>query len=195
MYCSWNVDHDRQIVLSFWTVFCPFIPPTPKIKQPKIPKFWKNKKQLKILSFYTRIPKSTIIWYMVPEKSNTTEFFVILTIFCLFTPYKPEKSKFWKKWKTCLEISFYTSVPKIKIICYIAPDIWHLTDVINIFHFGLFFALLTPPSSLHNSPNNKHFGCNFSSWANFCPLTPLTARKMKIKNPQNAWRYSHFTQL
>ena len=94
-------------------LFCHFGPffallshPTPKIKQPKIPKFWKNKKQLKILSFYTRIPKSTIIWYMVPEKSSTTEFFVILTIFCLFTPYKPEKSKFWKNEKNALRYHF-----------------------------------------------------------------------------------------
>ena len=123
-------------------------------------------------------------------------------IFCHFDNFLPIyplqtwKIKILKKRKKCLEISFYTSVPKIKIICYIAPDIWHLTDVINIFHFGIFFALLTPPPlSLHNSPNNKYFGCNFSSWAIFCPLTPLTARKMKIKKTQNAWRYSHFTQL
>ena len=37
------------------------------------------------------------------------------------------------------------------------------------------------PPSLHNNPNNKNLGCNFSSWAIFCRLTPLTARKMKIK--------------
>ena len=44
-----------------------------------------------------------------------------------------------------LEISlFYTSVPKSMIICYTVPEIWHVTDVIVIFHFGLFFALLPP---------------------------------------------------
>ena len=37
--------------------------------------------------------------------------------------------------------SFYTSVPKIMIICYTVPQIC-VTDVIVIFHFGLFFALL-----------------------------------------------------
>ena len=27
---------------------------------------------------------------------------------------------------------------------HIITDIWHITDVIDIFHFGLFFALLPP---------------------------------------------------
>ena len=68
-----------------------------------------------------------------------------------------------------LEISsFYTSVPKIMIICYTVPEIWHLTDVIVIFHFGLFFVLLPP-----NSPKNKNFK----------------------KNGRNNWRYHNFTQL
>ena len=38
------------------------------------------------------------------------------------------------------------------IICCTVPEIWHMTDVIVIFHFGLFFALLTP-----NSPKNQNF--------------------------------------
>ena len=38
------------------------------------------------------------------------------------------------------------------IICYIVPEIWHVTDVIVIFHFGLFFALIPP-----NSPKNQNF--------------------------------------
>ena len=54
-----------------------------------------------------------------------------------------------------LEISsFYTSVQKIMIICYTVPEIWHLTDVIVSFHFGLFFALL-PPNSLKNKNFKK----------------------------------------
>ena len=87
--------------------FLPFYPtPPPKYNNQKYQNFEKIKKQLKILSFYTRVPKSTIIWYMVPERSSTTEFFVILTIFCLFTPYKPEKSKFWKNEKNALRYHF-----------------------------------------------------------------------------------------
>ena len=41
-------------------------------------------------------------------------------------------------------LSFYTSVPKTMIIWYTVPEIWHEADVIDIFHFGLFFALLPP---------------------------------------------------
>ena len=48
--------------------------------------------------------------------------------------------------------SFYTSVPKIMIIGYTVPETWHVTDVIVIFHFGLFFAL-----SPRNSPKNDTF--------------------------------------
>ena len=40
--------------------------------------------------------------------------------------------------------SFYTSVPKLMIIYYTVPEIWCVTDVIDLFHFGLF-----------NSPKNK----------------------------------------
>ena len=40
---------------------------------------------------------------------------------------------------------------KIMIICYTVPEIWHMTDVISVFHFGLFFALLPP-----NSPKNQN---------------------------------------
>ena len=82
MYGSWNIEHDQQNFLSFWTIFCPF------------------------------------------------------------TPVTTQKVKISKNWKMFLEISsFYTSVPKIMIICYTVPEIWHVTDLI-IFHFGLFFVLL-----------------------------------------------------
>ena len=30
------------------------------------------------------------------------------------------------------------------IIGYTVPEVWHVTDVIVIFHFGLFFVLLPP---------------------------------------------------
>ena len=65
------------------------------------------------------------------------------TIFCPFAPLITQKIKILKKWKNHLEIlSFYTSAPKFMIICYTVPQIWCVTDVIVIFHFGLFYALL-----------------------------------------------------
>ena len=84
IFGSWDIECNRQIVLSFWMVFCPSPPTTLKIK---ISKKWKN--HLKIPSFYKSVPKIMIIWYTVRE-------------------------------------------------------IWHVMDIIVIFHFGLIFALLTP---------------------------------------------------
>ena len=88
---------------------------------------------------------------------------------------KTENFKKMKKNKKHLEISsFYTSVPKIMIICNTVLEMWHMTDVIIIiigyavleiwyvtyvivvFHFGQFFALLSPP----NNPNKE----NFKKW-------------------------------
>ena len=63
--------------------------------------------------------------------------------FCPFTLLRTQKVKIKKKWKKNLEISsFYTSVPKIMIICYTVPEIWCVMDEIVLFHFGPIFALL-----------------------------------------------------
>ena len=146
----------------------------------------------------------TIIWYMVPEISTATDRFFLYSL-------TARKIKISNKWKTHVQISsFYTSALKIMIIIYTVPEIWHVTGVIVLFHFGLFFVLYP-----HNSQKNKNFkktkkdprdiiishrctkthdhmlccswdllreGCNsyFSLWAIFCPFTPLTAQKTKI---------------
>ena len=90
-------------------------------------------------------------------------YFSFLGNFLPFYPHPPplpppltdQKIKISKKWKKRLEISsFNTSVSKIMIICFTVAEIRHVTDVIVIFHFGLFSALLTPPPS---SPKNKYF--------------------------------------
>ena len=70
--------------------------------------------------------------------------------------WKTRKIRLFKKWKKLLEkTSFYTSVPKIIIICYTVPEIWCVRGVIVIFHFRLFFAFLTPTPP--NSPKNDNF--------------------------------------
>ena len=76
----------------------------------------------------------------------------ILGNFLPFYPLNsPKNENFKKNGRKHLEI-FYTIVPKVMIIGFTLPEIWHVTDVIVIFHFGPFFALLPP-----NSPKNEHF--------------------------------------
>ena len=62
--------------------------------------------------------------------------------------------------KKCMEISsFYTSVPKVMIICYTVPEKWHMTGVIFNFHFGLFLALFSPKNQ--NFKKIKHLEISF----------------------------------
>ena len=79
---------------------------------------------------------------------NRQSFFSCWTIFCPLTPLPSpplttQKIKILKKWKKHLEISpFYITFPRIMIRCYTASEIWRMTDVLFIFHFGLFFGIL-----------------------------------------------------
>ena len=87
---------------------------------------------------------------MAPDIWSTTEriFLSFWTTFCPFTPLTTQKIEILKKWKNRLEISsFYTSVPKIMIIFYTVPEIWHVTDVI-CFSFWAILLPLYPPRSL-----------------------------------------------
>ena len=129
MHGSWDMECGGQNFL-FWTIFSPFtLLTTPK--------------PLQILSFYKCVTQMKIRWCMVPQTwSAKDRIFVILDHFLPFYPKTTWKIKILKKWKNSLEIlSFYKSVPKIMIICSTVPEIWLVTDVVFIFHFGLFFAL------------------------------------------------------
>ena len=59
MYVSWVMEQNRQNLLSFWAIFCPFI------QRIKILKKWK--KLLEISSFNTNVPKIMISWCTVPR--------------------------------------------------------------------------------------------------------------------------------
>ena len=76
---------------------------------------------------------------MVPEIGNAREFFCHLAPLFAFLPSPPPISPRNKNIKKIKKTPFYTSAPKIMIIGYTVPEIWHMTDVIVIFHFGLFF--------------------------------------------------------
>ena len=86
-----------------------------------------------------------IICYTIPEIWCVTDVIIFHfgPICCPYTPLTARKIKILKIWKNRLEISsFYTGVTNIMIICYTVPEIWRVTDIIVIFHFGLIFALL-----------------------------------------------------
>ena len=145
--------YDIWFLGSSLAIFCPFTPL--KWKYHKIEKKKKKKKYLEI-SFYTSVPKIMIIGYTVPEIWHMMDVIIIfLGYFLPFYCSNHQKNENVKKIKKHLEISwFYTSAGKFMIICYTAPEIWCMIDLIVLFHFGLFFALLPPPCCPPHPPNS-----------------------------------------
>ena len=140
----------------FFVIFSHFLPSYPltawKMKISKKKK--KMKKRPKKLGDIITLQKCTknhdhrlyCSWDTAHYRCN---YFSIWAILLPFMPLTAQKMKISKKWKKCPEMSsFYTSATKIMIICYIVPEIWHVMDVIVIFHFGQFFALSPPLPSL-----------------------------------------------
>ena len=115
MYDSWDMEHDRQKFLSFWTLFCPFTPlTTQKIK------ILKNcTKYVEISSFYTCVPKITIIWYIYGswdtewDRHNLLSFWAIS---CPFTHLTAQESKFNKNEKISGDIIILHKCTKIYYI-------------------------------------------------------------------------------
>ena len=68
-------------------------------------------------------------------------FFSFWNFFLPFYPTNNLKIKFSKNEKSLEISSFFRSVQKLMILCYTVPEIWHVMNVIIIFHFWLFFAL------------------------------------------------------
>ena len=149
---------DVIVTFDFMLFFAPFTLIT--AQKMKISKKWKKHVEKK------KMPGEIIIlhkctknhdhmlycsWDMVCD--GCSYYFSFWASFCPFTLLTAQKMKISKQWKNHLEISsFYTSVPKIMIICYTVSEIWHMTDVILTFHFVLFFAFLP-----HKSPKNGNF--------------------------------------
>ena len=153
MYDSWNIKCKEH----FFVILGHFCPLTLLTIQ-KI-KFWKNKKSLEILSFYTCALQTMIkiygSWDIEHDRQISGLFFAFLSP-PPTSPKNENENKNEKK-KKCLEISsFYTTVSKIMIICCTVPEIWQVIHV--IFHFWLFFALL-----LHKQPQIWKF-LRYGTW-------------------------------
>ena len=133
MYHKWQ-SNDAWF-LRYWArqtdFFCHFViffallPPN----NPKYQNFEKIKKtsgDIIILHICT-INYNHMMYGFWDIEHDWQNFFVILDNFLPIYPLKTKKIKTLKKWKKCLELlSFYTSVPNIRIICYTVPEIWRV---------------------------------------------------------------------
>ena len=119
--------------------FLPFYPPN-NIKIEQMKKMPGN-----IISLKCTI-KDKHMMYDSWDMNRDRECFAILCYFLPFySPNNPKKQNEKKKREKHPQIlPFDNSVPKIMIICHTVTEIWCITDVIIIFHFGLCFALLPP---------------------------------------------------
>ena len=122
------------------------IPISPPAKNPKIQNFERMKKSLET-SFYTFVPKTTIIWGTVSDiEWDRQIFFVFWAIFSPFTPLTTQKIKVLKRWKKHMMISsFYICVPKITIIWCMLPKIWVQHKIFC--HFGSFLPFCSTISA------------------------------------------------
>ena len=121
----------------------------------KIFKKWKKHLDLEMSSFYTCVPKITIIWCMLPEIWNTTDITLSFwAILCSFTPLLTPKVKIWNKSKSDLEIlSYYTCVSWMKIIWCMVPEIWGRTN--SVFILLGHFLPFDPPNNLKSQNFEK----------------------------------------
>lgn len=86
-----------------------------------------------------------LFWDMKWDRHNI---FVILGHYFLpFYPTNNTKNLNFEKTKKENVWRYHHFVPKIMIICYTVSKIEHVTEVIFILHFGLFFDLLRPQHS------------------------------------------------
>ena len=126
-YEEWFLRYQaRQRIFCHFRLFFALLPPN----NPENQNF-KKKKKTPVGIIILNTSNINEIWYLRYEPEIP------------FTPITVQKLKISKKWKKCRDISsFYTSVPKIMIICYTSWDM--ASDRCNCYFssFGLFFALL-----------------------------------------------------
>ena len=109
IYSSWDIEQNilKLVILGH---FLPFYPR----KNPKNQNFEKWKNLLETSSFYTCVPKITIIWCMVPEIWSATDriFCHNGPIFCPPSPFPngPRESKFSKNKKSTWRYYHFTNV-------------------------------------------------------------------------------------
>ena len=181
IYSSWDIEQNilKLVILGH---FLPFYHP----KNPKNQNFEKWKNLLEISSFYTFVPKITIIWFRVPEIQSETDrifcHFGFWAIFCPSPPFPlmilnndPENQHFEKKKKMPGDIIFLYLHVCHKWKSY---DIWFLKYKVRqtkIFvisgHFDIMYGSWDMECKWQNF---------LSFWTIFCPFNPLWTQKIKL---------------
>ena len=124
--------------------------------------FLKKRKKIARDNHFTHVHRKLQSYEVRLERCRVreTNFFAIMGNFLSFYPTNNPKNQNLQKLKknsnnkknTWIYHHLTQVKPKIMIICYTVPEIWHVTDVIVIFHFGLFFSFLPT-----NNPKNQNF--------------------------------------
>ena len=137
MYDSWDMEHNGQNVLWFWTIFWPFTPPpphpTPKIRnifptqKIKISKKWKNDWRYYLFTHVYNKWRSNDVWFL--RCGVWQIFFVISDHFLPFyTPNCLKNQKNLKMRKNTWRYHHFTCVPKIMITWCWVSEIWCATE-------------------------------------------------------------------
>ena len=124
--------------------------------------FLKKRKKIARDNNFTHVHRKLQSYEVRLERCRVreTNFFAIMGNFLSFYPTNNPKNQNLQKLKknsnnkknTWIYNHLTQVKPKIMIICYTVPEIWHVTDLIVIFHFGLFFSFLPT-----NNPKNQNF--------------------------------------
>ena len=123
------------------------------------------------------------------------------SFWAIFSPFthplarQPKKWKFKKNEKKNKQTKIppkkntwrYQHLPQLyqKSMCYTVPEIWCVTDLIVIFHFGLFFAFLLPPAK---GPKNENFKTMGKHHYHFKQVYQKSWSYIKLFVTYNAWR-------
>ena len=152
-------------ILGYFSSFTPLTAKKIKISNKQKKKTQKKKTPGDIIILHKAAKNHDLMlycsWDMAHNRCNCYLWF--WAIFALLSP-NSLKNENLKKIKKRLKISlFYTFVPKI--ICYTVPEIWCMTDVTIIFHFSFWAIICLFTSPLPPSPppcNIFHFGLFFA---------------------------------
>ena len=151
MFGSWDIEHDWQIFLSFWTIFCSVTPL--KTKQIKIFKKWKKPWRYYHFTHVYHKWQSYEVWFLRYTAWQDRIFCIILDCFLSFYPPNNLKNQTFEKLKKMSrDVNINDNHVNHK---WQSHNVWFL-------RYGAW---------------RTEF---LSFWTIFCPFIPLKTQKIKI---------------